>query len=139
MCMLLQEFTQAIAMVQLLMHFNTMWGNILNYTHNNCTLPLKKWLKDSVLYCVCRMEAAAQLFASMLTIAVIKQYTAKTKLLFQQTTWLLQLRDYPSHANSKNVANLLLISWPICYQEGYTYFKVSFHYVILGMTQLASH
>ena len=25
------------------------------------------------------------------------------------------LRDYPSHANSKKVANLLLISWPVCY------------------------
>jgi len=28
--------------------------------------------------------------------------TAKTKLLFQQTAWLLQLHDYPSHANLKN-------------------------------------
>jgi len=32
-----------------------------------------------------------------------------------------------------NVANLLLISWQICFLEGYMYFKASFHYVILGM------
>jgi len=42
-----------------------------------------------------------------------------------------------------NVANLLPLCWLICYYEGYTYFKVSFYYVILGMmlekVQLASH
>ena len=30
-------------------------------------------------------------------------YHCKEKLLFQQIIWLLQLRDYPPCANSKNV------------------------------------
>jgi len=34
----------------------------------------------------------------------VKPYNTKFKLLFQQTIWLLQLHDYPSHANSKNAA-----------------------------------
>jgi len=32
----------------------------------------------------------------------ISACTAELKLLFQQIIWLLHLRDYPSHANSKN-------------------------------------
>jgi len=40
----------------------------------------------------------------------VKPYTTKSKLLFQQTIWLLQLHDYPSHANSNNavVVNYLV-------------------------------
>jgi len=34
------------------------------------------------------------------------------------------LLKYVYTSNNK-VANLLLISWPICYYKGYTYFKVS--------------
>jgi len=67
-----------------------------------------------------------------------------SSVYFGLSSWITQkLSQWMQSLHNKNVANLLLISWPICYWEGYTYFKVSFHYIILGMTlekiQLASH
>ena len=67
-----------------------------------------------------------------------------SSVYFWLSSWIMQkLSQWMQSLHSKNVAILLLISWPICYWEGYTYFKVSFHYIILGMTlekiQLAPH
>jgi len=40
-------------------------------------------------------------------------YHSKNQIFVLANNLVTVVRDYPSHANSKNVANLLLISWQI--------------------------
>jgi len=66
-------------------------------------------------------------------------YTAKPKLLFQQTIWLLQLHDCPSCANSKNavVVNFLVGGYSEVYSTA-VHIQSGWYFISLPLQPLHS-